>query len=111
MKIIYNRFIPTKGYMAINLCGVLFVRNEYRNQVNKVELNHERIHSRQIIEMLVLPFYLFYLIEWLFKLAKYRNQRKAYLSISFEREAYRFQSNLNYLKHRKPYAWVKFLRK
>ena len=54
--IIRNRYIPFKGFNAINLFGVIFTRRGI--QVNAVMMNHERIHTRQMLEMLVVGFYL-----------------------------------------------------
>lgn len=108
MKPIYNRLLPIKGFVAINLFGIIFARKKYR--LGQVEINHERIHTHQMIELFIVFFYLFYLIEWLIKLVYYRNFMKAYRSISFEREAYTFQMDLNYLKRRKMFEWRKFLR-
>ena len=51
---------------------------------------------------------MWYVVEWLVKLSQKRN---AYYRISFEREAYRHEHNLNYLRHRKHYAWWKMMRK
>lgn len=45
MKIIYNNIIPFKGFAAINLFGVLFVRNDYKLQVSDRMINHESIHT------------------------------------------------------------------
>ncbi len=67
--------------------------------VDDVLINHERIHLRQQLELLVLPFHIWYLI------ALYR---VGYLQIKFEREAYANENNLNYLKHRKPYSFMKY---
>lgn len=57
-------------------------------------------------EMLYIPFYLQYVIEWLIKLFCKGN---AYRNISFEREAYDNQYNLDYTKTRKHYSWLKRL--
>lgn len=43
MKIIYNKFLPVKGFLAMNLFGVLFVREELKAKVTDVTLNHEAI--------------------------------------------------------------------
>lgn len=75
----------------------------------KAILNHERIHLRQQIEMLVLPFYVWYLSEWLILLLKYRNIDRAYRNISFEKEAYRNESNHHYLKKRPFWSFLKYL--
>jgi len=37
--------------------------------------------------------------------------KTAYMNISFEREAYTNDNNLEYLKDRKYFAWIKYLRK
>lgn len=43
MKIIYNNVIPFKGFKAINLFGIVFVKNECK--MNNIDINHEKIHS------------------------------------------------------------------
>ena len=71
-------------------------------------MNHERIHIRQQVESLVLPFYAIYLIEFGIGIIKYRNRMKAYMNISFEKEAYKNDSDFNYLKKRRFWTWVKY---
>lgn len=108
MKIIYNDIIPFEGYIAMNLFGVLFVRNEYKDKVDEVTINHESIHTEQIKELLYLPFYILYGADYVLKFLKYWNHKKAYRNISFEREAYEHEADLDYLKTRKHYAqWRK----
>lgn len=109
MKIIYNNLIPFKGFAAINLFGLLFVRNDCKHQVGPTMINHESIHTKQMKELLYIPFYLWYIIEQFIKLFKYK--KDAYYNISFEREAYTNQSDLNYLNNRKKYSWWKYLTK
>ena len=78
-----------------------FVILKYRVQKeDKVFLNHERIHLRQQIELLVVPFYLIYVLEFMLRLLQYKNRNKAYRNISFEREAYQNEKDLEYLKTR-----------
>lgn len=72
-------------------------------------IRHESIHWKQQLEMLIIFFYIWYLIEWVIRM--FTNFGKAYESISFEREAYGNQNNLKYLKERKHFAWLKYLRK
>lgn len=100
--VIYNTLIPFKGYKAINLFGFIFVRKECN--FNDIDLNHERIHSAQMKELAYIIFYLWYLFEWLYLLIKYGNSHTAYRNISFEKEAYSNEENLDYLKTRKHYA-------
>lgn len=106
MKIIYNKVLPFKGFLAINLFGVLFVRSELKNKVTEQTINHESIHTAQMKELLWVFFYLLYVLEWLYRLIFHT--KTAYRGISFEREAYDNQDNLEYLASRKPYAmWKK----
>ena len=104
MKIIRQNILPPKGFLAINLFGLLFCKKDAK--INNVIVNHESIHTSQMKEMLYIPFYLWYITEWLIKLLFKGN---AYRNISFEREAYDNQYNLNYLKERKRYNWIKRL--
>ena len=94
--IIYNKFIPFKGFKCLNLFGLIFARN------------HEKIHTKQEIETLFLIFYLWYGIEWLIKLFTNKfNTKKAYRAIGFEREAYGHAFNEDYPETRKHYSWLK----
>lgn len=79
-----------------------------RQKHDQVLINHERIHLRQQIELLVIPFYILYLANYLINLIKYRNHTRAYFNIAFEKEAYAHDQNLNYLKNRKFFAWIKY---
>ena len=101
MKIIINNIIPFKGFKCINLFGILFCRK----QLDKIDINHEAIHTKQMQEMLYIPLYIWYIIEYLIKLFI----GNAYRNLSFEREAYNNQYNLNYLNNRKHYSWIKYV--
>ncbi|MGL4631159.1 MAG: hypothetical protein ACRCVT_08140 [Leadbetterella sp.] len=72
-------------------------------------INHERIHLRQQLEMGVIFFYVWYSLEWLYKLLKLRNRQAAYLAISFEKEAYTNDCNHNYLKNRRFWQFLKYI--
>lgn len=108
MKIVRNNIIPFKGYKAINLFGILFVRGDA--VMTSTDINHEEIHTEQMKEMLYVFFYLWYAIEWLVRLVMYRNANTAYRNISFEREAYMNQGSMSYLQGRGRYAWWKYLK-
>lgn len=90
-----------RNYLAINLFGFIFTLRD----LNKVELNHELIHSAQQRELLYLPFFIWYGIEWLLLYFKYKDCNTAYYNIRFEREAYNHQYDLNYLKNRKHFKY------
>lgn len=104
MKIIYSNIIPFRGFKAINLFGILFVRKGCK--MSDTDINHETIHTAQMKEMGYVFFYLWYLIEWIVRLFKKGN---AYRNISFEREAYDNQSWLIYPSVRIPFAWIDYL--
>lgn len=113
MKIIRNNIIPFKGYKAVNIFGILFVRKNA--VISDVDINHESIHTEQMKEMLYIFFYLWYAIEWFIKLFKYgdgskSNGNSAYRNISFEREAYANEYDVNYLESRKRFAWWNYIR-
>lgn len=65
--------------------------------------------DRQMLELLVIGFYLWYLIEWSILLIRYWDCFKAYRHIGFEKEAYDNEGDLQYLKRRKRYAFKKYL--
>ncbi len=110
MKILYSKYFPPKNFGAINLFGLIIARKDY-GKLSEVDLNHERIHTRQMLEMLVIFFYLFYVIEWGIRLIQYRNRLRAYYNISFEREAYTNMHNLSYLKGRRYFAYMLYYKK
>jgi hypothetical protein len=76
-----------------------FILLNRKKSAGRVLINHERIHLAQQLEMLILPFYILYVLELLFR---------GYRNISFEKEAYTNEHNLNYLKERRPYSWVRY---
>lgn len=108
MKVIASKYLVPKGYTGIALFPFIFVR-EHRFLNDPVLVNHERIHLRQQAEMLIVPFYIWYVSEYLIRLLHYKNKYLAYRNISFEREAYANQQNLKYLHNRKFYAFAKYL--
>lgn len=101
MKIIYNRFIPFKGFAAINLFGLCFARKECKPIVPHC-INHERIHTAQMKELGYIGFYILYFLEWIYRLIFHT--KTAYRGISFEVEAYKHQYDYLYCNHRKRFA-------
>jgi len=78
---------------------------------NHEMMNHERIHLRQQLELMILFFYLIYLTEYSFGRIKGQTHYQAYKNISFEKEAYENEHNLSYLKHRKFFSFYKYFLK
>lgn len=65
-------------------------------------INHESIHLKQQLELLIIPFYIWYLIEY---------YSKGYMNVSFEKEAYTNDNNLKYLKDRPFFGFLKYIKK
>jgi hypothetical protein len=81
--------------------------NHKRLTNDKVLICHEHIHLRQQLELLVIPFYVLYLLNYLYNLYRYKKHDLAYTQIVFEREAYRHEADAIYLSGRKFWAWIK----
>ena len=97
--------------------------------------NHEKIHLRQQLEVLIAAavcdimlimllgiswwwlfaslffYYAWYGLEWLIRLAICHDTHLAYKNIAFEQEAYLNEYDLGYLKDRRIFAWVEFIGK
>lgn len=104
MKVVYNDWIPFRGFKCINLFGVLFVRRGC--VMSERDFNHEAIHTAQMKEMLYVFFYLWYLVEWLIRLL---GKGDAYRNLSFEKESYDNEGDLTYLENRPMFAWWWYL--
>jgi hypothetical protein len=97
---------PSLPANAMALYPFMLFKNR-RLKADSLIINHEKIHFQQQIELLILPFYLLYLINYCINLVRYRNHDLAYYNICFEKEAYANDQNLNYLKGRRLYSWLK----
>lgn len=108
MIVVVNQYFLRKGFNAITLWPFVVVRNEQLRR-NQRLLNHERIHFRQQFEMLVLPFYVWYVVEFLIRWLHYKQRHLAYRAISFEKEAYLNEGNLDYINKRSFFGFVSYL--
>lgn len=106
MRVVENDIIPFRGFLALNLFGIVFVRRETWGKISGLHqdiiLQHEAIHTAQMRELWFLGFYAAYLLEWVYRLVFHT--KTAYKGISFEREAYSQEHNYFYLYQRKPFA-------
>ncbi len=134
MIILKNKFIPFGNYVLMNVFGIiLFSKGDYLNPIN---LNHEKIHSRQILECAIVAslivlalvlifniscwwfiaslssFYIWYGLEYLIIriFGNKDSQTDRYHEVSFEEEAHNNDSNLNYLNNRKLFSWIKYIK-
>lgn len=108
MFFVVNKYLIPKGFRGLTAYPFVFLK--YRiDKENPVFMNHERIHLKQQLELLILPFFIWYFLEYLFLLLQYNNKNHAYRNISFEREAYTNESNMDYLKKRRIFSFWKYL--
>jgi len=101
--ILIIKSLPAAG-MAI-FPFILLKKASYKT--DKEIINHEKIHLRQQLELLVLPFYILYLANYLFNLIRFKKHDLAYRKIVFEEEAYENEHDLNYLKDGNWFGWLK----
>lgn len=106
--IFISKYLVPKGYLGLTCYPFVFLKTKELKK-NRVLINHENIHLRQQLEMLVIPFYLIYGVEFLIRSIQYKNRRLAYRNISFEREAYAHEAELDYLKQRTFWSFLKYL--
>ncbi len=109
MILIVFKYLTPRGFRGLTFYPFVFLADE-DDKLNKIFINHERIHIRQQIELLVLPFYLWYFTEYLLRLIQYRDRKLAYFNISFEREAYANEKDLDYLKQRSFWVFLKYIK-
>lgn len=121
LQLKYSKIIPPNGFYAITIFNNLIRREKYKNKpISKITYNHESIHLQQELDFVFgceklyilggCIFYILYFIEWLIKviISLFTGFKiKASYSISFEQEAYKNQKDLNYLKIRKRFSWIK----
>lgn len=107
MFLIISKYLIPTGYRGITLFPFIFLKY-IGDKENAVLINHEKIHIKQQIELLILPFFLWYGLEYLIKLLYFKNKNLAYRNISFEKEAYAYENDLNYLSRRSFWAFLSF---
>lgn len=89
---------------AITIWPFIFLR-DLRSASDPILINHEKIHLKQQLEMLLLFFYIVYAMDYIRNRMKGMNSRAAYFNIRFEKEAYANEKDLMYLSKRKAYNW------
>ena len=109
MFLIVSKYLIPKGYAGLTFFPFIILKSKYY-LTNETTINHEKIHIRQQLELLVLPFYAIYFTNLFLNFLKYKNFQKAYRNIIFEREAYANEKNLDYLKSRSFWKFVKYLK-
>lgn len=132
MEVVFRKHFPFKGFTALTMWPVIFVRADRKEKFTDKVLRHETTHALQQIECYVLGwllalamslagfgwwslipvglFFELYLLEWVIKIpfCKFDTNR-AYMSISFEREAYLWQYDKGYNSVRPHFEWRYFI--
>lgn len=98
--------------IGITIFPFIFLRKSYFDtpgfeNIRITTINHESIHIKQQLELLIIPFYLWYFLECFIKFFKFGFD--AYYHISFEKEAYANENNLDYLSNRKFWSFFKYI--
>ena len=106
MILVFKHFFY-KNYVGLTLWPFIILM-DIDLKGDHVLINHEKIHLRQQRELLILPFYIIYVIEWLLKSFYYFNFYKGYQNISFEREAYINEKDLDYLERRPLFGFINY---
>jgi len=107
MIIVFPKILG-KNVNALTIFPLIILKNpEFKNDI--VLINHEKIHLKQQLELLWIVFFLWYIIEYAIRKFQYNNADMAYRNISFEREAYANENNLQYIKKRKMFGFLRYL--
>ena len=132
LKVIFNNLFPFKGFDAQTVWPYVFVRNDRKEKYTETVKRHETTHALQQIECLVIGallavalwlvgcgwwsllavgfFFWLYLLEWVIKIPFCKfDILRAYMSISFEREAYLWQYDKGYNSVRPHFEWRYFI--
>ncbi|AEM69854.1 hypothetical protein Murru_0805 [Allomuricauda ruestringensis DSM 13258] len=107
MIVVFKHFFY-KNYVGLSLWPFIILKEDSL-MADEVLINHERIHLKQQRELLILPFYIWYILEWLFRTVLYLDSYRAYQNISFEREAYANEKDMQYLSNRKTFGFLHYL--
>ena len=109
MIVIVFKYLIPAGFRGLTLFPFVILSDK-KDKLHRTLLNHEKIHIKQQLELLVVFFFLWYFIEFIIRLIQFKDRRKAYLNISFEREAYANEKDLDYLKRRPFWNYLKYIR-
>lgn len=106
--LLFGIIIPRHVRAIVLWPFIIIKRTEDRE--DQVLMNHERIHMRQQLELLIVPFYFLYVAMFLIGLLRGLSRYEAYMAIAFEREAYAHEQDESYLQSRKLWSWWKYRR-
>lgn len=101
MKVVITKHFPFGKFVAINMFARLYLKDKDKSRLTLMIrypsryfklIQHERSHTKQQNDLLGIFFYVWYVIEWFFKLF---TEGKAYRELCFEREARANETNVD----------------
>ncbi len=104
---IFSKHIFVSSFNALTIWPFIILKHKNLKD-NKIIVNHEKIHLRQQMELLWFIYFIWYLLEFSINMIKYKDFMSAYYNISFEKEAYKNEKNLTYLRKRKFWSFLKY---
>ena len=107
MILVFKHFFY-KNYVGLSFWPFIILKNDSLKD-DSVLINHEKIHLKQQQELLIVPFYVLYIFEWLVRSLIHLSFYRGYQNISFEQEAYHNEHNLNYPSERRVFSFIKYL--
>lgn len=105
--LLFSKYIFLPRFHAVTIWPFIILKHK-KLKYDQVIINHEKIHLKQQIEMLWIIYFIWYLTEFFIRLLLTRDFMKAYHLISFEKEAYSNEKNLNYLSERKFWNFLNY---
>ncbi len=87
MIILSLRLLRKTRINGITIFPFIFLR-ESAFKKNKILINHEKIHIRQQLELLIIFFYLWYVVEYYYWYFKLKDKHLAYRNITSKPEKF-----------------------
>lgn len=87
---------------------IILVSDKNHKKIDEI-LNHEKIHIQQQRETLVIFWYIIYFLDFFINWGIFGSFWVAYEEVLFEREAFEYENDYNYLENRKRYKWFSFI--
>ncbi len=97
------------GITGLTIFPFIIIRKELRGTAEAaITINHERIHIRQQIELLLVIFAVWYALLFLVSRLRGMAWHEAYMNIIFEREAFDRMYDMDYLKERRLFSFLNY---
>jgi hypothetical protein len=104
--VLYTKRKIFKSYSGFSFFIFIWIYAPLKKDPSLVR--HEKIHFYQQVELLFFFHWLLYSMFYVAARLAGHNHERAYRANPFEQEAYQQENNLNYLRDRKVYSWVRY---